>query len=71
MKKNEYFEIILTPDEVNEILSSYFKSIEDVDVEDVIYMIEDNPEQVGLPYPSQIVKEIILKGKLNKKKKLM
>ena len=64
MKKNQYFEITLTPDDVNEILTAHFKSVEGVNVDDVIYIIEDDPAQADLPYPNQVIKEIILKGKL-------
>ena len=64
MKKKQYFEISLTPDDVCKIFTDHFLSIEDVKVDDVIYIIGDEPSKVDFPYPKQVVKEIILKGKL-------
>ena len=66
MKHNQYFEIILTPQDIHDILTAHFKSIDGVDVDDVIYIIEDDPTQPDLPFPNQVIKEIILKGKLKK-----
>lgn len=64
MKKKQYFEITMSYGELIDLITNYIKTNQGLNVSKIDFVIGDNPEQSNLPYPTQIVKEILIKGEL-------